>query len=74
MLASTKSISTKSALSVNHTISFLNSDYVTGHHTQGHEMVPRTLSTGLADRDYAQFTQTTNRKYNYLDPNFFPAS
>jgi hypothetical protein len=52
----------------------VNSDYVTGHHTQGHEMVPRTLSTGLADRDYAQFTQTTNRKYNYLDPNFFPAS
>ena len=52
----------------------LSSDHQTPHHSQDHEMLPRALPTGLADQDYAQFSQTTNREYNYLDPNFCPAS
>ena len=58
------------------TILSLSSDYLTAHHSQEHEMVPQTVptSSSTADEDYMYFPQNSEGKYNYLDPNFYPAS
>ena len=52
------------------------SDYRSDSHTPSHDMhALAVVQSCFADKDYTNFTpQSTHTKYNYLDPNFYPAS
>jgi len=51
------------------------SDYRGGPHSPSHDMRLLSLPQSFTDKDYTGFTpHSAHTNYNYLDPNFFPAS